>query len=152
METVETHSLVTSMVRAAELSGKLNAFFGCRAHSQLQELGPANARLTDELERAKTDMQDINEFLTNQLKGSALKIAGLETRSKELETKLSFQEKAHQVKSISEALDTLSTFSHARLVGAWNRQSCRCSVHPLLASPIPSHKLSCCCHRQPSSM
>lgn len=53
-------------------------------------------QLTDELERAKEDLHDINEFLTNQLKGSALKVAGLEARVKELESKLLVQDKAHQ--------------------------------------------------------
>ena len=67
-----------------------------RAQEECQQLTVQTGQLGEEAERAKSDLHDINEFLTNQLKGSALKAAGLEARVKELESKLFLQDKAQQ--------------------------------------------------------
>ena len=63
----------------------------------LGRLTVSNTQLSDENERCKSDLHDINEFLTNQLKGSALKVASLEARVRELESRLFTQDKSHQV-------------------------------------------------------
>lgn len=66
----------------------------CRYQLQGERLQVENIKLTEELDSQKTSLQDINEFLTNELKAKTAATNVLEERITSLETKLK-QQKGH---------------------------------------------------------
>jgi len=55
-------------------------------------------RLTQELDKSKANLKDINEFLTNELKARALTTAALEHQRKELTQELADSKAAAEVR------------------------------------------------------
>lgn len=70
----------------------------CRYQDQGEHLQVDNQRLSKELATSKYNLNDINEFLTNELKARALSSAALEHRVKGLEQKLADQKEHYDAR------------------------------------------------------
>lgn len=76
----------------------------CRYQLQGEKLQVENIKLTEELESQKTSLQDINEFLTNELKAKTAVTNTLEETITGLEAKLKQQKTQYEVIKCSTAL------------------------------------------------
>ena len=69
----------------------------CRSKQDLDSLVAANTKLTAETAHSKADLHDINEYLCNQLKATALTNATLSSRIDDLEQRMLESSRAHTV-------------------------------------------------------
>ena len=69
-----------------------------RSKQELGVLATVNTKLTAESAHSKADLHDINEYLCNQLKATALTNATLSSRIDDLEHRLLESSRAHTVR------------------------------------------------------
>ena len=72
-----------------------------RSKQELDVLATVNTKLTAESAHSKADLHDINEYLCNQLKATALTNATLSSRIDDLEHRLLETSRAHAVSMTS---------------------------------------------------